>query len=226
LSLALARLRLKALHEDHAVDGTGDNPLRSDTIALAIRRVEQIQADLTAVKTLLQEGGGGMSKVLTQAADERPVRYIMFSDGRRKLIIDPEYAALKPEGFRFFLDLVAGRLLAKVDRRRPTLRKIAGSVLQSEDVRTLAFMVEHAGKYFGADNLAEFLDGQEDLTANTLARRMVRIRREVQQGQVDGPFIRRATNVDISVSRTGFGFHFDGAAGPYCLVRFARPTEG
>jgi hypothetical protein len=116
-------------------------------------------------------------------------------------------------------------LLTKIGPRRPTLRTIADSVLQSEDVRTLAFLVEHAGQYFGADNLAEFLDGQEMLTANTLARRMVRIRREVQQGHVSGPFIRKATNVDISVSRTGFGFYFDGAAGPYCLVRFARPTD-
>ena len=102
---------------------------------------------------------------------------------------------------------------------------IAQTTLQSEDIRTLAFLVEHADRDFGADNLAEYLD-QEALEANTLSRRMVRIRREVQQGRLDGPFIERATNVDLGISRSGFGFRFTTKkAKHYCLIRFARPME-
>jgi DNA-binding response OmpR family regulator len=207
------------------VEPTEHNPQGPAVLAEAIRRLDQAEAALAEGKALLRQVNPHRAAMPVPDATVRPLRYLMVSKGQRKIISERAYAALKPEKFRFFLDLAGGRLLAKGEGRRPAVRSITQSGLQSEDIHTLAFLVEHPGQFFGADNLAQFLAGQEMLEANTLAHRMVRIRREVQPGHVDGPFLRRATNVDTSVSRTGFGFYFDSSAGPYCLVRFAQSTE-
>jgi len=84
-------------------------------------------------------------------------------------------------------------------------------------------MVEHPNQFFGPENLSRYLTDQEDLRASTWPS-PERIRRAIQtdrptavrpQGQQRPP----------SVSRTGFGFYFDGVAAGYCLIRFAGPDD-
>ena len=86
-------------------------------IAEAIGRVVQIQADLAAARALLREAGRGGAPICIPAGDERPIRYIMFPDGQRKVITDREHVALVPEEFGFLLDLTGRRSQAKVVAR-------------------------------------------------------------------------------------------------------------
>jgi len=155
---------------------------------------------------------------------------LVIADGNRRLAAEHELKSIDPYSFDFFLDLTRGVLFTKVHGLKPPgreerLRKIEKTPLQSEDVNLLVFAIEHANRYFGCDNLREYLADAEYLERNTLAKRLARIRRTVQKGQLEGPFIRRTSQAHSTVSRTGFAFYFDGASVSYCLIRFVAAAE-
>jgi DNA-binding response OmpR family regulator len=162
---------------------------------------------------------------ITPTGAPDPCRCLVITDGNRRLATEQELESIDPYSFDLFLDLTQSTFFTKVQGRGGRLRKIEETPLQSEDVNLLVFIIEHANRYFGCDNLQEYLEDAEFLERNTLAKRMARIRSAVQKGQLDGPFIRRTSQAHSTVSRTGFAFYFDGANVSYCLVRFAAVAE-
>jgi hypothetical protein len=210
---------------DRELNTTTDSPQRPREQDGGSHILRQACEKLDEAKALLLRIGIAPRAVPAPSSGTRQVRYLMVSNGHKRVITEDELATIDPTKFAFFLNQTSGQLLTSATAKRPGLRSIAESGMQSEDVTLLAFLVEHPNRYFGVDNLSQFLEGQEMLAANTLSRRLVRIRRAVQQGNVDGPFIRKVLNAASSVSRSGFAVYFDASSGSYCLVRYAGPDE-
>jgi len=155
----------------------------------------------------------------TTPSGEYP-RFLVVINGRRQRLTERQVEDINPKAFDFYLDLTRGLLLTKLGKGRGKFQNLRETPLQSEDLNTLAVLLEHANRYFGRDNLRYYLDDAEFLEGNTLSKRMGRIRAVAQEGCLDGPFIRRTSQADRSVSRTGFAFYFDGGGVTYCLIRF------
>ena len=177
-----------------------------------------------------------LNALVAQLPDEPPAQsaqpkrgslnhYIAIINGKRHLFSERETDCLDPRKFEFFLDVTRGILFTRSRGSGGTLRRLEETPFKSEDVNTLACLVEHAGTYFSSDNLHRYLEDAEFLERNTLAKRMVRIREAVQGGRLDGPFIRRTSQAHSTVSRSGFAFYFDGSNVSYCLVRLADNFE-
>ncbi len=199
--------------------GGRSNSSQPSPEARAIRRkaMEKLREALALLEQTRRMDGAETGKPAAAGASAL-LRYPAIINGRRRRLSEEELGRIRPEEFDFFMDLARGLLLTRLPGRRGKLRRIGDTSLQSEDLNTLVVLVEHANVFFGADNLAPLLPDTEYLRPNTLGKRLVRIRRAVQGGRGDGPFIRRTTQAHYTVSRTGHAYYFDGAAAPYCLI--------
>ena len=189
-----------------------------------LKEARRKTSELARLLEQFEAHGGTVHR--SRTATDLPVSslldFLVNVNGRRQRVSEREIHSIRPGRYDLFLDVTRGLLWTRPKGRRGRLLRIEETVLHSEDVNTLAFMMEHPGRYFSHENLPNYLPGPAYLERNTFQKRISRIRRTLRD---DGTFIVRVTDAHYKVSSTGNAYYFNGERVSYCLVQFADPAE-
>jgi len=203
-------------------EGTGQGAVGDRRTEETLARVlVDVRTTTARLQTLLDRLEGLTGDSRAEPAGAPGLAFVANVNGRRRPMTEEEAGALDPEAFDVFIDVTSGTLRTRVPGEPSPVRRMADTPLQAEDVNTLLVFIDHPNRFFSHENLPRFLANAGYLQPNTLAKRMGRIRKALQGGRRDGPFICRTSDAHFTVSQSGFAYYFDAVGVSYCVVAYA-----
>lgn len=182
---------------------------------------EQLSDALRTVALLKKMGRGERGPDEGNALLTRKRVFLMAVNGKAKRASECDIRRINPAHYALYLDLVSRQLGCHLFGEKLRLQSVQeAGVAGVADI--LSVMMEHPLLNFGNANIGYYLRHRKGMTPDAFRKAMAKIRRALQHGARDGPFLLHFGRSDFSVSESGHAWRISKEKGDLCVVRFFR----